>query len=120
MCHITGKNTHHILGKILRNNKGRIIFAGFNSIGCIICICKDPVEIVIFLQCLNDIITKIQIHVDQFTCIPCILAGHGNFQAIRTAIRIPAGCNIEPCIKSRNNKNTHDNDHGNNIIMNLV
>ena len=81
---------------------------------------KHPLHLGIFPQSRQHFITDIDFNRDQTSLISFIHAGHSHLKISGVGIRIPAGCNIEPCIKSRNNKNTHDNDHGNNVIMNLV
>ena len=115
MNNILRENTHEISTEIFRNNQCCKILAGFDTGRCIIRFCEDPVKIIIFFEGVQNLIAQIQVHIDQLTVIAFIQTGNGNLQIACIAVRIPACSNIKPCIKSRNNSNTHDNDHGDNI-----
>ena len=78
---------------------------------------KNPVHLFVFMECGKYLISHVQMDGKQFSGVSLIRTCYGNFNALRVGIRVPARRNVKPCIQSGHYENSHNDYHGNDIVV---
>ncbi len=120
VLNLSAEQRHHIGAKVLGNNNGCVVFAGLYTLNGLILVHKGPVKAIVCAQRINNRLANIHAHRHQVTLVALIGIGHGHLKVAGIAVRIPAACNVKPCVKAGHDYQTNYNDKANHAVADVL
>ena len=104
-----GEDGGHVAAEILGHNEHRIRLAAFQQIHCGVAIGYIPIELIVLLELLDDLVAQLKI-AERLVVGTRILVHHAYAKLTGIAIRIPESNDVEPGVQRRKHHQEQDDE----------
>ena len=104
-----------IVGEVLGNHDGSIVFATFDALfGICRRVDEGPAQLVVLLELVDHLIARVEL-AHQVVLGALIVVGDGDFNALGISVRIPVGNDVVPGIQRGNDAHAQGNHQGDGV-----
>ena len=112
---IAVEHRDEIVGEVLGNHDGSIVFATFDTLfGICRRVDEGPAKLVVLLELVDHLIACVKL-AHQVVLGALIIVGNGDFNALGISVRIPVGNDVVPGIQRGNDAHAQGNHQGDGV-----